>query len=85
MTTGVMSLLQNAHPFATSVEGRILGTPGPTEWVLVGAAWLCVAAAIFACAKYFLRPGEDDSEHIKRRVLRDVSARSSDPSEQAIV
>ena len=71
MINGATFLLQNGAEFATSVQGRVLAPPGPIDWLLVGAAWICVAAVFLACGKFFLRPGEDEAEHIKRRVLRD--------------
>lgn len=78
MTTGATFLLQSATEFATSVQGRILAPPGPIDWLLVGVAWICVAAVFAACGKFFLWPGEVEAEHIKRRVLRDGPAWTSE-------
>lgn len=44
---------------------------GPLEWVLVGLAVLLVVWVIYRAVVLTLRPGEDDPDHIKRKILED--------------
>ena len=45
--------------------------PGPWEWTVVAISVVIVAVAIYLAIRYLIWPGERDSSHIKRRILRD--------------
>lgn len=44
---------------------------GPLDVILMAAGIAVVLAVLIYCIKCFIRPGEKDTEHIKRRILRD--------------
>lgn len=45
------------------------GGPSPLDYTLVGLAGLVVAYAGYKAVRHTFRPGEQNRDHIKRRVL----------------
>ena len=41
------------------------------DLVILAVAIVIVGAAFFYCIKYFIHPGEEEEDHIKRSVLED--------------
>jgi hypothetical protein len=44
---------------------------GPLEGTLVALAAAAVLWAVYAAVRYTVRPGEEDPQHMKRRILCD--------------
>lgn len=64
--------LAQADSFATSTAGRHHEGPrNPFDYVLVAIAIVIVFVVAVLCVKFFIRPGEKDPDHIKRKVLSD--------------
>lgn len=64
--------LAQADSFATSTAGRHHEGPrNPFDYVLVAVAIGLVIVVTVLCVKYFVRPGEKDPDHIKRKILSD--------------
>lgn len=46
--------------------------PDLYEYLLVGVAAVAAAWTIYLAVRYTVRPGEDNPDHIKRRILEDA-------------
>lgn len=44
---------------------------GFVDFIIVGIATVVVIIAFYQCLKYFIRPGENEGNHIKRIILKD--------------
>jgi hypothetical protein len=63
-------LLQKAGEFAISSEGREYAPPdGPLFYLVLIGSSIIVLATIFYTVKWFIWPGEQSDDHIKRRIL----------------
>lgn len=47
------------------------GGPTAADWAVVVVSVIIVAVSIVLSIRYLFRPGEQDPDHIKRRILRD--------------
>ena len=50
---------------------HVASRPALYEYLLVGVAAVAAAWTIYLAVRYTLRPGEDNPDHIKRRILED--------------
>lgn len=76
--------LQVVHDFATSATGRHDAPHGTLDVIGVVLAAIIVVGVIVLSMRYLVRPGEHDSEHIKRRILdrsgsRGTNTQAGDP------
>lgn len=74
MLSTLLILLQQASEFSTSSEGRAYSPPdGPLYYlVLIGSSIIVLVVFVLA-VKWFIWPGEQSEDHIKRRILEDES------------
>jgi len=56
-------------------EMMALQPAGIWEYVIVAIAGMVFAISLYLCIKYFVRPGEGDKDHIKKRILEDDTRR----------
>lgn len=68
VAAAVAPLVQN---FSESATGRHVEAGGMIDWGLVAFSIGVVIVVTVMAVWYFVRPGEDDPDHIKRTVLRD--------------
>lgn len=74
-----MALLSNllglaaaqAADFVTSSEGHSHQPAGWLDYAISGLGAVIVAVVIFYTVKYFVRPRETESDHIKRKILEE--------------
>ncbi|MDR8390688.1 hypothetical protein NC796_06050 [Aliifodinibius sp. S!AR15-10] len=67
-----MSLIQQANQFSTSPEGREYAPPdGPLYYLVLIASSLIVIGVVYYTIKWFIWPGEQSEDHIKRKILED--------------
>lgn len=70
----LLTLMQQVSEFSTSSEGREYAPPdGPLYYlVLIGSA-IIVLGVVILTIKWFIWPGEQSDDHIKRKILKDES------------
>ncbi|NGP88727.1 hypothetical protein G3569_10195 [Aliifodinibius halophilus] len=70
----LFTLIQQVSEFSTSSEGREYAPPDSLLYylVLIGSSIIVLGVVIFA-VKWFVWPGEQSEDHIKRKILKDES------------
>lgn len=69
----IVPLQQQANDFSSHGADHDVSSSGPMEVVLVVIGVIITALVTFYTVKWFFKPGERDSDHIKRRILHDES------------
>lgn len=70
----LVTLLQQAGEFSTSSEGRPYAPPeGPLYYLVLAASSLIVLGVVIFTVKWFIWPGEQSDDHIKRKILEEES------------
>lgn len=70
----LMFLIQQASEFSTSSEGREYAPPdGPLYYLVLIISSLIVIGVVYYTIKWFIWPGEQSEDHIKRKILEDQS------------
>lgn len=74
MLSFLLTLIQQVSEFSTSSEGRAYAPPdGPLYYtVLIGSSIIVLGVVLFTI-KWFIWPGEQSKDHIKRKILKDES------------
>lgn len=53
---------------------------GIWEYVIVAFAIVVFLVSLYLCIKFFLRPGEEENTHIKKKILDDDDPKAGDGS-----
>lgn len=70
----MLFLIQQASEFSTSSEGREYAPPdGPLYYLVLIISSLIVIGVVYYTIKWFIWPGEQSEDHIKRKILEDQS------------
>lgn len=70
----LLTLIQYANEFSTSSEGREYAPPdGPLYYLVLIISSLIVIGVVYYTIKWFIWPGEQSEDHIKRKILKDES------------
>lgn len=68
----VVVAMQSASEFSRSMERHVMASPHSSREVAIVLAGAVVVLVTTACTLlYFVRPGESDPHHVKRRILDD--------------
>ncbi|MEL7832882.1 hypothetical protein [Fodinibius sp. Rm-B-1B1-1] len=74
MFTILLMLIQQVNEFSTSSEGREYAPPdGPLYYLVLIVSSLIVIGVVYYTVKWFIWPGEQSEDHIKRKILNDES------------
>lgn len=74
MFTILLTLIQQVNEFATSSEGREYAPPdGPLYYLVLVTSSLIVIGVVYYTIKWFIWPGEQSEDHVKRTILKDES------------
>lgn len=74
MFTKLLFLIQQSNDFSTSSEGREYAPPdGPLYYLVLIISSLIVIGVVYYTIKWFIWPGEQSEDHIKRKILEDQS------------
>lgn len=66
----LLNLLQTASEFSTSAKGRMHHHPdGPLYYIVLVLSSLIVITVVILAVKWFIWPGEQSEDHIKRKIL----------------
>ena len=71
MADRLLTLALQAADFSTSAEGHSAMAAEPLDYLITFLGAIIVLVVITSALNYFLRPREGDSQHIKRRILRE--------------
>lgn len=72
MFTILVTLIQKVNEFSTSSEGREYDPPdGPLYYLVLIVSSLIVVGVVYYTIKWFIWPGEQSEDHIKRRILNE--------------
>jgi len=70
----LLFLIQQANEFSTSSKGREYAPPdGPLYYLVLITSSLIVIGVVYYTIKWFIWPGEQSEDHIKRKILEDQS------------
>ncbi|MDZ7692014.1 MAG: hypothetical protein U5K69_12940 [Balneolaceae bacterium] len=74
MFSVLLSLILQANDFSTSSQGREYAPPdGPLYYIVLVVSALIVIGVVYYTVKWFIWPGEQSEDHIKRKILEDES------------
>jgi len=66
----LLTLIQKGSEFSTSSKGREYMPPnGPLYYIVLIGGSIIVLATIILTIKWFIWPGEQSKDHIKRKIL----------------
>lgn len=69
-----LTFIQQVSEFSTSSEGRHYNPPdGPLYYLVLIGSSIIVLGVVFFTIKWFIWPGEQSEDHIKRKILEDQS------------
>lgn len=69
-----LTFIQQVSEFSTSSEGREYAPPdGPLYYLVLIGSSIIVLGVVFFTIKWFIWPGEQSENHIKRKILKDES------------
>lgn len=72
MFTLLLTLIQQVNEFSTSSEGREYAPPdGPLYYLVLIVSSLIVVGVVYYTIKWFIWPGEQSEDHIKRKILNE--------------
>lgn len=72
MFSKLMFLIQQTNEFSTSSEGREYAPPdGPMYYLVLILSSLVVIGVVYYTIKWFIWPGEQSEDHIKRKILEE--------------
>lgn len=75
MISLLVTFMQQAGDFSTSSEGRPYAPPdGPLYYLVLIASSLVVLGVVIFTVKWFIWPGEQSEDHIKRKILEEESS-----------
>lgn len=78
MFATLFSLLLQTSDFSTSSEGRAYAPPdGPLYYLVLIISSIIVLGVVVYTVKWFIWPGEQSDDHIKRTILHDESNKSA--------
>ena len=69
----LLSLAAQATDFSTSTQGHGAMRAQPLDFAITAIGVVVVLLVIGYAARYFVRPRETGSQHIKRRILEEES------------
>ena len=71
LATAAFALASQAADFATSTAGHDHLPGGWVDYVISGVGAVIVVIVIFNAIRYFVRPRENEPDHIKRKILQE--------------
>ena len=71
LLAALLPLANKAAEFMTSSEGHNADPSGFVDYLIAGIRTVVVLVVIYASIDYFVRPREQEPDHIKRRILEE--------------